>query len=101
MTMGTVPHRAATPPFRKGGSPSFLDSSTSFFNPKRIEPLTWNWSQFEDILEENMVNFQDKGCGAPKGAPMDQKWQKLTNLEFFGFCHHPFHSGKKILLLLH
>ena len=25
--------------------------------PKRIEPMTWDWSHFEDILEENMVNF--------------------------------------------
>ena len=23
------------------------------------------------------------------------------NLEFFGFCHHPFHSGKRYSLLLH
>ena len=32
-----------------------------------IELLTWDWSHFEDILEENMIDFQNKGKGAPRG----------------------------------
>ena len=32
----------------------------SLITPKRIEPITWNGSHFEDILKENKVNFQNK-----------------------------------------
>ena len=67
----------------------------SLIAPKRIEPITWNWYQFEDILEENMVNFQNKWWGAsrgPHGGPNGLKWPKLTKiLNFLGFGHHPFH----------
>ena len=39
--------------------------------------------------------------GHPTGAPKDQNWPKLTKiLNFFGFCHHLFYSGKIVLLLL-
>ena len=102
MTIGPVPHRAATPLLGKVVVPHFwVVHLVSLIAPKRIEPIIWNWSQFENILEKNMVNFQNKGWGAPTEAPMDQKWPKLTHLEFFGFCHHLFHSGKRFLLLLH
>ena len=69
---------------------------------KRIELITRDWSEFEDILEENMIDFQNKGKGAPRGPHGGPKGppQKIAkndqNLEFFGFCHHPSHSGKKI-----
>ena len=32
----------------------------SLITPKRIEPITWDVSHFEDILKENKVNFQNK-----------------------------------------
>ena len=67
--------------------------------------MTWDWSHFEDILEENMVNLQNEGwgplgdlTGAPKGPKMANIDQ---NLEFIGFCHHRFHSGKNFLLFSH
>ena len=45
-----------------------------------------------------MVNFQNEGYGAPRephGAPKGPKMAKIDqNLEFSGFCRHPFHSGK-------
>ena len=80
----------------------------SLITPKRIEPITWDWSHFKDILEENMINSQNEGWGAlgdPRGASKDQKWPKLAkidqNYEFSEFCHHPFHSGKSFSLFLH
>ena len=33
--------------------------------PSTVKPITWEWSPFEDILVENMVNSQ-KGVGAPR-----------------------------------
>ena len=42
----------------------------SLIAPKRIEPITWDWSHFEDILKENMVNFKIRGKGSledPRG----------------------------------
>ena len=46
----------------------------SLIAPKRIEPITWDWSHIEDILEGNMVNFQNEGKRVPRGphgAPKD------------------------------
>ena len=67
--------------------------------------MTWGWSHFEDILEENMVNLQNEGWGPLgdlTGAPKGPKMAKIDqNLEFIGFCHHLFHSGKEFSLLLH
>ena len=52
-----------------------------------------------------MVNFQKVGLGGSSGPHGGPKGPKMANivqdLEFFGFYHHPFHSGGKILLLLH
>ena len=63
--------------------------NVSLIAPKRIEPITWEWSHIEDILEENMVNFQNEGKGVPRGphgAPKDQKWSKLNKiLNFLDF----------------
>ena len=63
---------------------------------KRFEIETWGWSHFEDILEENMLNFQNEGWRAPRGShggPKGPKMAKIDlNLEFLRFCH-PFHSG--------
>ena len=45
--------------------------------------MSWGWSHFEDILEENMLNFQNEGWGPlgdPTGAQEDQKWPKLTKI---------------------
>jgi len=60
--------------------------------------MTWDWSHFEDISEENMINFQNEGYGAPRephGAPKGPKIVKIDqNLEFSGFCHHTSHSEK-------
>ena len=33
----------------------------SLITPKRIEPITWEWSHFENILKENAMNFQNEG----------------------------------------
>ena len=77
----------------------------SLIAPKRIEPITWDWSHFEDILKENMVNLLNKWWGAPRGPHRGPKGPKMDktdqNLELFRFCHHPFHSGKDFSLLLH
>ena len=52
-----------------------------------------------------MVNFQKVGVGGSSGPHGGPKGPKMANivqyLEFFGFYHHPFHSGEKISLLLH
>ena len=58
----------------------------SLKTPKRIESITWDWTHYEDILEEIMVNFQYEGLGVPRdptGAPKDQKWQKWTKILIF------------------
>ena len=50
---------------------------------KRFEIESWDWSHFEDILEDNLLNFQDEGWGPlgdPTGAQEDQKWPKLTKI---------------------
>ena len=57
----------------------FIVRLVSLMAPKRIESITWDWTHFEDILEEIMINFQYEGLGVPRdpmGAPKDQKWQK-------------------------
>ena len=63
--------------------------NVSLIAPKRIEPITWDWSHIEDILEENMVSFQNEGKGVPRepqGASKDQKWSKLNKiLNFLDF----------------
>ena len=73
MTVEPVSHRAATPILGKLVAPHFwMVHLVSLIAPKRIEPITWNRSQFEDILEENMVNFQNKVWEAlrePNGGP--------------------------------
>ena len=58
----------------------------SLMTPKRIESITWDWTHYEDILEEIMVNFQYEELGVPRdptGAPKDQKWQKWTKILSF------------------
>ena len=48
----------------------------SLITLKRIELITRDWSQFEDILVENMINYQNEGWGPlgdPTGAPKYQK----------------------------
>ena len=42
---------------------SFSTSTAALITPKGIDPITWDWSHFENILEENMVNFQNEGWG--------------------------------------
>ena len=47
----------------------------SLIAPKWIGPITWDWSHFEDILEENRLNSQNEGwgpLGSPTGAVKDQ-----------------------------
>ena len=59
MTIGPVPHRAAIPSPLSGKVvvPRFwIVHLNSLKSPKQIEPITWDWSHFEDILEENMVD---------------------------------------------
>ena len=60
MTIGPVPHRAATPSPLSGKVvvPRFwIVHLVSLIASNWIEPITWDWSLFEDILEENTVNF--------------------------------------------
>ena len=65
----------------------------SLITPKRIEPITWDWSHFEDILEENMVYLQNEGLGPLRdltGAPKGPNMAKIDqNLEFLRFCYRP------------
>ena len=59
----------------------------SLITLKRIELITRDWSQFEDILVENMINYQNEGWGPlgdPTGAPKFQKMTKILN--FLGFA---------------
>ena len=47
--------------------------------PSTVKPITWEWSHFEDILEENTLNSQNEGwgpLGSPTGAVKDQNWPK-------------------------
>ena len=50
-------------------------------------------------------NLPKLGVGAPRGphgGPKGPKMAKIDqNLNFFWFCHHPFNSGKRFLLLFH
>ena len=50
----------------------------SLIAPKRIEPITWDWSHFEDILKENMMYFQNEGWGAPRGSQGGPKGPQMT-----------------------
>ena len=46
---------------------------------KRIELITRDWSEIEDILEKSMINFQNEEWGAlggPRGGPKGQKMTK-------------------------
>ena len=69
---------------------------------KRFEIETWGLSHFEDFSKKNIVNFQNEEWGAsrgPHGGPKVPKMAKIDqNLEFLGFCHHPYHSGKRFVL---
>ena len=69
--------------------------------PKRIELITRDWSEIEDILEKSMINFQNEEWGGPWGTPRGpQRTKNDQILTFLGFCHHPSHSGRIFLLLL-
>ena len=46
--------------------------------PKWIEPITWDWSHFEDILKENMMYFQNEGWRAPRGFQGGPKGPQMT-----------------------
>ena len=66
MTIGTIHHRAATPlplPGKVVVPHFWIVHLVSLIAPKRIEPVTWNWSHFDDILKENMVNLLNEGQG--------------------------------------
>ena len=63
---------AATPPHPCILRQWYEDHLVSLIIPKRIDPITWYWSHFENVLKENMVHFQNEGWGAlrdPTGAP--------------------------------
>ena len=45
---------------------------------KRIELITRDWSEIEDILEKSMINFQNEEWGGPWGTPRGPKGQKMT-----------------------
>ena len=92
MTVGPVPHWTAPPTFSGYVVvPHFwIVHLVSLIAPKRIEPVTWNCSHFEYVLEENMVNFQNKGWRAPRGPhrdPRGPKMAKIMNLLDFATVH--------------
>ena len=92
-----------TPPFPgKVVVPHFwIVLLVSLMTPKRIELITRDWSEIEDILEKSMINFQNEEWGGPWGTPRGpQRTKNDQILTFLGFCHHPSHSGRIFLLLL-
>ena len=72
---------------------AFLSIFLWLITSKRFEIESWDQSHFEDILEENMLNFQNEGCWVhrgPQGALKDQKWPELTktlNFQDFATIH--------------
>ena len=91
----------------KGSKVAKIDQNLEFFgfchhpfHSGKNFSLLLHWSNAKRVVENERREWRP--LGAQQGVPKGPKMAKIVqNLIFFGFGHHPFHSGKKILLLLH